>query len=141
MNYYMSRRVIFIVTTLLMSLCVWAETPEECMKKHRDRVCIFVNPTPDETEITGFNIERIAINKSATNVYVKITQCDEDIIFPIKDMTRGGRLLMVLSLEDGGSLVVTEDFDVMYQDSTGKGALFRYDQDKTLEYQRISKKD
>lgn len=141
MNYNMRCRIIFLAITLMMSLCVWAETPEECMNKHRDRVCIFVNPTPYETEMTGFNIERVAINKSATNVYVKITQNNDDIVFPIKDMTRGGRLLMVLSLEDGGLLVVTEDFDVMYQDSNGKGALFRYDQDKTLKYQRISKKD
>ncbi len=137
----MNNRYILVVIGLVLTLCAWAESPQECLKKHGDRFCIFVNPTPDETEIEGFNIERIALNKSATYLYVKTTQSKEDIVFSIQEMTRGGRLLMVLSLEDGSSLAITEDFDVMYQDDKGRGALFRYDEDRTLEYRRISKGD
>lgn len=137
----MIHKLIVIIAILIMSFNTWAETPEECLKKHEGSVCIFVNPTPYKTEIKGFNIERIAINKSATKVYVKTIECDDDVILPITNMTRGGSLLMILTLENGALLAVTEDFDVMYQDKNGKGALFKYDQERTLEYHKISKSD
>lgn len=124
-----------------MSLSVWAETPEECYKKHGDRLCVFVKPTPRESEIKDFNIERMVIDKSATHAFIKILQHSDDIVYEIENIRRGGAFLMVAALKGGAILTVDSDFDISFFNEEGKGAIFVYDQDKTLEYRRISKGD
>lgn len=122
-----------------MSLSAWAESPIECYKKHGDRFCLFVNPKTDASDIKEFNIERIALNKSATKVYIKTTQSDDDIVHNIEKMTKGGNYQMILDLENGDTLCVTEDFDVMYLKADGGGAIFHFDQTPTLEYRSLRK--
>lgn len=122
-----------------MSLCGRAETPHECYEKHGDRFCLFVNPNTDASEIKGLNIERIALNQSATKVYIKTTQSKDDIVHDIEKMTKGGRYMMILDLENGDTLCVTEDFDVIYLNANNEVALFHFDQTPTLEYRKLRK--
>lgn len=135
----MNRKIIIIVAFILMSLCVCAETPEECYKKHGDRLCVFVKPTPRESEIKDFNIERMVIDKSATHAFIKTLQQSDEIVYEIENIRRGGSFLMVATLKGGALLTVDSDFDISFFNEEGKGAIFVYDQDRTLEYRRISK--
>lgn len=138
----MMKKLLFLLLVFMATLPAWAETPEECYKKHGDMLCVFVNPNPVMSEISGLNIERIAINDTMTKIYIKTIQKEDDIIRPIEDVKRGDNngIYMMFKLSDGAFVVLDDDLNVFYLDKANKGAKFEFNGDYTFKYRHMMNK-
>ena len=134
------KNIVLIVFMILFNVSVYGETPEECLLKHENRLCVFFNPEPVLSEIEDLQIERIAVNRSATKVYIKIPGKEDDVIFEIKEMTRGDDYLMVLLLENGSTMALTEDFELLFlMPDQERMAKFSLNSDYQNVYNRLRK--
>lgn len=127
---------------LIATLPTWSETPEECYMKHVAMLCVFVNPNPAMSEISGFNIERIAVDSTMSTIYIKTVQKEKDIVLPIVDVKKGNNdgIYMLFKLSDGGFVVLDDDLNVFYLDNSNKGAKFEFNSDYTFKYRHMMNK-
>lgn len=137
----MRKKLLFLAVAVILSLSVWAESPQECHKKHPKAMCMFFNTPKYEGELENFDIERIAIYPVTQRVAIKTTQRDKDIIKGIKDMWHEDDGTLCIIFTDGSGLAFYEDKLFLAYLSTKKDrAFFKLDEYRQEMYEGIVKK-
>lgn len=136
----MIKKLLFLVV-LMASLHAWAETPEECYRKHQDAVCVFFKTPALKGTLKNFNIERIAFyTKGEPLVALKIIERDKDIVKSVKKTMESDIYSIGVVFTDGSTLAIDKDYTYMvYMSTKGQYAGFLLDKYRQGLYEDVLK--
>lgn len=135
----MKKKILFLCMTAMFALCAWAETPEECYRKHPNAMCFFFK-TPSDGNNLGydFDIERVAFEGS--KVYIKTAKPNQEFVKIVKNSKVDGKG-MILIFQDDTSLMMLENGYLNYlaDIDKGKGVYCTPDVFKFAEFEELRK--
>lgn len=121
-----------------MSLSAWAESPQECYKKHPKATCMFLQTPKYKGKLEGFDIERIAIYPVSEKVAIKTTQRTSDIVKHIKDAWTSEDGTFYIAFTDGSAIAIDDEkLYVLYLSTKGETAAFMLDKYRQKMYEGI----
>lgn len=137
----MLKKLLFLLAVFIASLPAWAETPDECYRKHPDAVCVFFKTPAFKGTLKNFNIERIAFYaKGEPRVALKIVGRDKDIVKSVKDTMKSDEYSIGVIFTDGSALAIDKDFTyMMYMSTKGQYAGFPIDEYRQELYEDVLK--
>ena len=135
----MRKKLLFLATAVMLSLSVWAETPQECFTKHPTGQSFFCKtPASSSTLDYPLDIERVTFDIPKGRVYILTEQADEELVKEIQvPLCNDGKSIVFL-LTDGSLIAVSDEGILTYVVSGDDGGIAtKIDVDKTTEVNKL----
>lgn len=134
----MGKKLLFLLVVVILTLPMFAESPQEACKKHPKATCMFFKTPKFTGNLENFDIERIAIYPLSQKVAIKTTQRATDVVKKIKDLWKDENSVMYIAFIDGSSLAFNPDIRfLIYISTKGEKASFKLDEYRQEMYEGI----
>lgn len=137
----MRKKLLFLTTATIMSLCAWADTPEEAFERHPDAfLSEFFYPDKEvAVDTPPFGIESVFFVRPL-KVYIKTEVGERELVKHIKQKIDGPEGTYVYALEGGDTIAFAGDyFFYFFEDGSMLKCLIDYDKGDKFREMRLSK--